>query len=222
LPPDDPGAIGSRRDLQRIHIWMRHRALMDSAIRSTVNGDVPRHFVELGAGDGKFMLHLARRLAPRWPNVCLTVVDQQHLVTTQTRKEFDELGWRIECVQADVFDWIHSEPRDPSFPVDTVVTNLFLHHFDDDRLTELSRRIAQITKTFIALEPRRSWFALAFSQQIWAIGCNHVSRHDAPVSVRAGFAGHELSHLWPANGDWTLEERPVGLFSHLFIARRRQ
>jgi hypothetical protein len=221
LPVDDPGAIGSRRDLQRLHIWMRHRALMDSALRSALNGDVPRHFAELGAGDGKFMLHVARRIAPRWPGLSLTVVDQQHLVTTQTRKAFAQLGWRIECVQADVFDWIRSE-RNPPCSVDTIVANLFLHHFDDDRLAELCRGIAQITKTFIALEPRRSSFALAFSQQIWAIGCNHVSRHDAPVSVRAGFAGQELSRLWPADGNWTFEERPAGLFSHLFIARRHQ
>jgi hypothetical protein len=90
------------------------------------------------------------------------------------------------------------------------------------RLIELFRGIAEVTETFIALEPRRSRLALTFSQQIWAIGCNRVSRHDAPVSVRAGFAGKELSLLWPRMGNWSLEERPVGLFSHLFMARRQQ
>jgi hypothetical protein len=39
------------------------------------------------------------------------------------------------------------------------------------------------------------------------------------LSVRAGFSGRELSALWP-KGDWLLEERHAGLFSHLFTARR--
>lgn len=218
LPADDPGAVGSRRDLQRLHKWMGHRGLMARALRCTVNGEVPRHFVELGAGDGKLMLRVARQLAPRWPGLCLTLVDQQQLATGQTRNGFAHLGWRLDCVQADVFEWIQHIPH----PADVMVANLFLHHFEDDRLTELFRGVAQLTHTFIALEPRRSRFALAFSQQIWAIGCNHVSRHDAPVSVRAGFAGQELSRLWPAQGSWSFDERPVGLFSHLFIARRRK
>jgi hypothetical protein len=55
---------------------------------------------------------------------------------------------------------------------------------------------------------------------LWAIGCNGVTQYDARVSVRAGFAGNELSALWPASGDWRLTERPAGLFSHLFVAQR--
>ena len=73
---------------------------------------------------------------------------------------------------------------------------------------------------FIALEPRRSSWSFALSRQLWAIGCNRVTRHDAPVSVRAGFSGNELSRLWPQNGKWRLQERPAGWFSHLFLARR--
>src|SRR5690242_771246 len=88
LPPSDPGAIGSRRDLQRLHRWMGHRPLMEAALRSAVNGDVPRRFVELGAGDGRFLLRVGRRLAPRWPGVSLTLVDQQSVLAEQTRVSF--------------------------------------------------------------------------------------------------------------------------------------
>jgi hypothetical protein len=52
------------------------------------------------------------------------------------------------------------------------------------------------------------------------IGANGVTRHDAAVSVRAGFKGGELSALWPANPRWRLRERRAGLFSHLFLAQR--
>jgi hypothetical protein len=39
--------------------------------------------------------------------------------------------------------------------------------------------------------------------------------------VQAGFTGRELSALWPKSGQWELLERRAGLFSHLFIARRK-
>jgi hypothetical protein len=56
---------------------------------------------------------------------------------------------------------------------------------------------------------------------LWVVGCNDVTRHDAVVSVRAGFAGKELSPLWPEAPDWELAEHAAGSFSHLFIARRK-
>jgi hypothetical protein len=56
---------------------------------------------------------------------------------------------------------------------------------------------------------------------LWAIGCNSVTRHDALVSVRAGFSGDELSALWPDKKNWQLTERRAGPFSHLFIAQRK-
>ena len=110
----------------------------------------------------------------------------------------------------------------PSVEGSVVISNLFLHHFEEARLAELLRGIARVARVFVALEPRRSRWALAASRNLWAIGCNGVTRHDAPVSVRAGFAGDELSRLWPADGEWQLAERRAGWFSHLIVAKRRQ
>ena len=63
---------------------------------------------------------------------------------------------------------------------------------------------------------------LACSRLLWAVGCNAITQHDAAASVRAGFAGHELSALWPGDDGWILTEKPAGLFSHVFVARRRR
>jgi hypothetical protein len=52
------------------------------------------------------------------------------------------------------------------------------------------------------------------------IGCNGVTRHDAIVSIRAGFAEKELSGLWPKNEHWALQERSANFSSHLFVAQR--
>jgi hypothetical protein len=97
---------------------------------------------------------------------------------------------------------------------------LFLHHFSEAQLAGLFREAARRAGVFVAVEPRRSRFVLVFSRWVWLIGCGPVTRHDAPVSVRAGFAQDELSQLWPADGNWVLDEGPAGLFSHLFVARR--
>jgi hypothetical protein len=40
------------------------------------------------------------------------------------------------------------------------------------------------------------------------------------TSARAGFAGSELSALWPREGHWRLYEHPAAVFSHCFAARR--
>ena len=101
-----------------------------------------------------------------------------------------------------------------------MTANLFLHHFPEAQLAELLRAAARLARVFIAVEPRRSARVLFFSRLLGLIGCNQVTRHDAPISVRAGFAGHELSRLWPAGQGWSLQERPAGWFSHLFIAQR--
>ena len=71
----------------------------------------------------------------------------------------------------------------------------------------------------LATEPRRGSFPLAATRLLWAIGANDVTLHDAAASVRAGFAGKELSALWPAGQGKPLEERRGGLFSHVFAGR---
>jgi hypothetical protein len=120
-----------------------------------------------------------------------------------------ELGMVPECI----LNW-------PQMEGEVVIANLFLHHFEDARLAELLHLISQRARLFIALEPRRAHWPLFCSRLLWVIGCNGVTRHDAVVSVRAGFSGRELSSLWPDKTNWQLTEQSAGAFSHLFIARK--
>ena len=71
LPPDDPLAIGSRRDLHRINWWMRNHAIMAGALQRHLPR-APKQITELGAGDGKFLLRVAKKTARRWPDVQAT------------------------------------------------------------------------------------------------------------------------------------------------------
>jgi hypothetical protein len=62
---------------------------------------------------------------------------------------------------------------------------------------------------------------LAASYLVGVIGAGPVTREDAVLSVKAGFRAKELSHLWPDQQGWILQEFAAGLFSHCLIAVRR-
>jgi hypothetical protein len=219
LPPDDPGAVRSRQDLLRLNAWMGSAGIMARALRSTRQGPATRHLVDLGAGDGKLLLRVARRLSADWQGTSAVLLDRRNVVSLETHQAFAALGWRTSTLDADALDWLRQAPAPAC---DTITANLFLHHFTEAQLADLLRGAARVTRAFIALEPRRSRRSLWFSRLLRLIRCNAVTRHDAPISIRAGFAGQELSQLWPVADGWELQERPTGWFSHLFVARRRE
>jgi hypothetical protein len=216
LPPEDSRAARSRRDLRRINVWMRQTAIM-TRLFTAYRTAPPTRIIELGSGDGTFMLGVARKLAPRWPGVTLVLLDRQDIVSQACREKFRALGWQTETVTADVFAFLEMQKPNAA---DIISANLFLHHFSNDQLGRLFDAAARIAPMFVACEPARSAFALRASHLLFAIGCNDVTRHDAVVSVRAGFAGRELSQLWASPARWTLLEQAAFPFTHCFAAIR--
>jgi len=103
-----------------------------------------------------------------------------------------------------------------------MTANLFLQQFAERQLKELLRLAAVRTKVLAACEPRRGRLPLMFSRMVRLIGCNAVTQHDAALSVQAGFAGRELSVLWPETPQWNLREGNAKLFSHAFLAERKE
>ncbi|MHB1690912.1 MAG: class I SAM-dependent methyltransferase [Thiomonas sp.] len=229
LAEDDPVAMRSRRDLQRVHRFMGTRSIVLRALRRWPmprDAATPLRVLELGAGDGSLMLGVARALAPAWPRVELTLLDRRALVTPATIEQYAQAGWSATSRTVDVLDWA-AEPTESSpggdhaERWDVIIANLFLHHFEGQQLAALLRAIAARCDHFFACEPRRARFALAGSHLIGAIGANAVTRQDAVLSVHAGFQGLELSSLWPVwDGSWNLREHSAGLFSHCLLAER--
>lgn len=222
LPPGDPQAAGSRADLRRLNVLMGHAGVLTREFRrlheTNPNPFHPRplRLVELGAGDGTLLLRLARRWSTFGVTAKVTLLDRQNLVSGETHRALAALHWSVESVTNDVFAWLEQPIR----TVDVMLANLFLHHFQDERLAALLRLAAARTNVFLACEPRRSPLALAASRSLRLIGCNAVTRNDAAISVRAGFAGLEISALWPAATEWALREQSAGLFSHCFVAKK--
>jgi hypothetical protein len=245
LPPDDPRAIHSRGDLRRINKLMGNADIMARGLIAGALGakgakaplapaaplappappapNAPNapafSLVELGGGDGTFLLELARRVAPAIGPARAILVDQQSLVTAATQEALRALSWSVEAVRADVFEWLGGRGTEVA---DVTIANLFLHHFAGDRLSRLLRDTSRQTRMFLACEPRRSGAALAAASMMACIGCNSVSVHDGRISVRAGFRDRELSAIWPGGDGWILDEQKAGRFTHGFVARHEE
>ena len=211
LAPDDPRARASRRDLVRINFVMRQQTIMAGLLRRLAAP--PRRLADLGSGDGRFLLGVARRMAAHWPGVTALLVDRQDIVSPQTRAGFAALGWQCESVAADIFEAL------PRLDAEIITANLFLHHLEEVALARLLTLASEKARGFVACEPRRSRSALLASRMVFALACNHVTRHDAVASVRAGFDGRELRRLWPGKG-WRLREGLALPFTHFFSAQR--
>ena len=219
LPADDPRAIRSRNDLRRINWLMRNQSVLGKALDGIVRGSASPRLVELGAGDGTLLLRVAGKYAKRWPKLELGLLDMQPVVHSKTLTRYRDKGWNAQVIGADVFDWLaRAEPNNS--PI--IVANLFMHHFEDVRLRVLLGGIAGRASAFVCCEPRRSRLALTGSRLLGLVGCNDVTRHDAVISVRAGFNGDELSALWPDHEAWELHEVLAAPFGHLFVAIRNQ
>jgi hypothetical protein len=211
LPDSDPAAIHSRRDLRRLNAFMGNAGII---ARALADAPPPKRVIDVGAGDGFVSVAVAQKLG--WRGVEFVLVDRNATVPNETRNALKKLGCVVTPQGCDVLDGLASIG-----PAEVAFANLFLHHFTAPQLAGLLRALAARCRVFVACEPRRSRFALLGSRCVGLLGCNAVTRHDAVVSVRAGFSGQELSALWPDRSGWTLTERAGGRFSHLFVARRQ-
>jgi Methyltransferase domain len=219
LPPEAPAAVGSRRDLRRLNAWMGSARRIARALQSVPTETHPVQVVEIGAGEGDLLLRIARRLGGPWRGTKATLIDVQDLLSAERGVEFCEAGWKVSVTKTDVLDWSGTQGASAK---EVVLANLFLHHFHARELERLLSAIKRRSIFFVAMEPRRSLLGLLFSRLVGFIGCNAVTRHDAPASVCAGFAGKELSNSWGNNDqEWQLTERRAGPFGHLFVAQKR-
>lgn len=221
LPADNPDAVKSRSDLRRVNRLMGNASVLLRALDPVVQEKRPRDLVELGAGDGTLMLRLARDRHEQWPAMRVTLIDRQPCVSADTLDAIRMLGWQVDVLSIDVFDWL----AQTEIAVDTIViANLFVHHFAGESLRDLLRGLARHAQAFVCCEPRRSAVGLTGSHLLGVIGCNAITRHDAVLSVHAGFSGSELTSIWRQSCSpdhaWELGESAAGLFSHLFVAHR--
>ena len=201
LPPDHPDARHSRRDLRLINTVMgNHRWVARTVLPLLRPGE---RALELGAGTGELGQRLAARgaavdgldFAPRPPD------------------------WPAAR------EWHVSDLRDFNGYENyaAVVANLLLHHLTETELGELGAKLGRRTRIVVASEPARS----RRSQRLFAAIApwfrpNHVTLHDAQVSIAAGFTGDELPRaLGFAPEAWDCRCTTTAFGAYRMVALRR-
>ena len=182
LDAGDPRAVRARRDLRVINALMGNEGwiLRQVAARPET---AERGIVEFGSGDG----HLLRRLARLGPATGCDLAPRPAGLPA-------EIDWR----QGDLFTL--AEPITGGI----LVANLILHHFEGESL----RRIGAIAGGFeavILVEPHRCRSGLALATLLRPF-VGEVTRHDMPVSIRAGFAKGELAEMLGLSTGWSVTE----------------
>jgi len=163
-------------------------------------------------GRREFFLRLAARWAgfvwhegfSRWTGI--------HSVSNQTRAAFSGWGGR-RIIAAMYLTGCRRKRR--SMPGGKPI----LHHFERDRLAALLRFVSQSSRLNRGMRTMslRGGSGGGLACSACSLQCHH--RHDAPISVRAGFRAGELSAACRTLMD--LREERSGLFSHLLWRGRK-
>lgn len=205
LPADSVHAIASRRDLVLINCLMGNQRWMRRALQAHATSG--RRVLELGAGAGDFATGLQaqyRRTAVPWTICGLDLAP---------RPSNWPAGWG--WAQEDLLSFAAYQD------FDVVIANLTLHHFDTGELNTLGGKLRSGPRIILACEPARKWLHLWQARFLRVFGVNHVTRHDAAVSVRAGFRGFELSQALGLSGqDWSIAVDETWLGAYRMIAVR--
>ena len=201
LPPDHSDALHSRRDLRWINwIMGNHRWFTRTLPRYVHSGE---RVLELGAGTGE----LGQRLGTH--RVCVDGLDFAPRPASWPAAQ----AWHVSDLR-----YFNAYDRYPA-----VLANLILHHLTDRELANLGDTLAGSARIIVACEPHRS----RRSQRLFALvgplfGANQVTRHDAQVSIAAGFRGDELPRaLGLRSSAWHCECTTTTLGAYRMLALRR-
>lgn len=171
LPPNHPDALHNRRDLRWTNaIVGNHRWLARTVPTLLRPGETA---LELGAGIGELGAKLTRNGVPLagldlWPRPAGWPDSQPwHTHDLRTFDGYDDYA--------------------------VIVGNLIFHQFSEAELAALGVKLRQHARVIVAAEPeRRRVSQILFRTIAPLLGANHVSLHDAHVSIAAGFRADEL------------------------------
>lgn len=182
LPPDDPGARRSRRDLRRINALMGNVRWI---LRTSAQNPPPDRVVEIGAGEGL----LCRKLAAQFPATEITGLD----FLPRPAGLPPAIGWH----QGDFFS------ASTVLQGDLLVGIMILHHFSQPQLAALGAMLRSFRRLCFCEPWRAAWPLWLGRAAFPAVG--PVTRHDMIASIRAGFQPGELPR-WLGLTGWQVRE----------------
>jgi len=201
LPPDHPAAQHNRRDLRLTNFVMGNFRWFARTLPGCLHPS--EKLLEIGAGTGELGDYLARR------NIATDGLD---LWPRPPSRAADRRWFRADLLTFGGY----GDYR-------VILGNLIFHQFTAEQLAELGGRLRATARVIQACEPvRRRSSQVLFATVAPLLGANHVSRHDAHVSVTAGFRGDELpDFLGLKQPQWEWYCHTTMLGAYRMVARRR-
>ena len=197
LPVDDPRAMRSRRDLRVVDFFMGNSRWIVLEVARSGAGRVS----ELGAGEGVLCAKVKRAV----PGAEVEGFD----FCPRPVGLSAGIGWN----EGDFFQTLGGARGG------ACVGSLVLHHFGNGALQELGGLLRDFS-ILIFSEPLRSRVSLVFSK-LAAPLFGAVTRHDMPVSIRAGFLPGELGGLLGLESAcWRIAESRTKRGALRFLATR--
>lgn len=173
LPPHDPEAQRSRRDLRVINSLMGNFSWISRQLQASshTSGGV----AEIGAGEGLLCQHLRSA----FPDIPLTGLDLA-----------PRPGGLSPCIAWEQEDIFTSLPRTQA---SALIGVMIAHHFSDEALSALAPLLDRF-RLICLCEPWRNPWSLALSSAMLPF-VGPVTKHDMPASIEAGFRPGELSRF---------------------------
>ncbi|MBC2840517.1 methyltransferase domain-containing protein [Robiginitalea sp. SC105] len=175
-------------------------------------GGDPLHIVDIGCGDGDFLIYLARHCRDRQLNVRLTGWDFNPKSLEKAREEAQDLP-EISFERHDILEL----PELPSGAL--VICNLFLHHFSDADIGKLLRNwMGQSPKAIIINDLNRNpaayylfcLFGLIFMKSPVAVS-------DGKISILRAFCRRDIERISAVLPDTRFSLRWRWAFRYLWI-----
>ncbi len=201
LSPEHPDAIHNRRDLRLTNRFMGNFRWFARSLPSRLRaGD---RVLEIGAGTGELGAKLESHglhvdgldLWPRpdfWP-----ATSEWHRADLLAFEDYRRYS--------------------------VVMGNLIFHQFSPKELGELGHKLSRSARLIMASEPARRRLSQVFFARIAPLlGANHVSLHDAHVSIAAGFQAEELPQLLglsPVEWEWRCQSTTFGAYRMIAVRR---
>ncbi len=171
LPPDHPDALHNRRDLRLTNRIVGNYRWIGRVLPPRLHAG--ERALEIGAGTGD----LGLALAPRG-----LALDGLDLWPRPASWPPSQAWHRADLREFDGYDRYAA-----------IVGNLIFHQFSDADLAALGEKFKATARVVVACEPQRRRLSQFLFRTLGPLlGANHVSLHDAHVSIGAGFREDEL------------------------------
>ena len=179
------------RDIHKVNRFLRGSKILIDAIRPCLDKQRPGEtltILDVGTGGADIPIELVNEARRMGKSVAITAIERDPATFAYAKQQTKNYS-EITIEQADAT----SLPYEPE-SFDVVLASMFLHHFTDEKATELLKSFRAIARRAVLLHDLRRhlvpWAFIGVAARV--TGRHPMFCHDAPLSVLRGFTASEL------------------------------